>query len=657
MGGKHRKSRYESSSSSDSEISDSSSDTSDSDLDTSSRHKSHYRTGRSRHKKHRKHKKDRRSRSSSSDSSVSLDRKHRKHKHHKKHKHSKHPKHEQCKADNGIYNKGRESGIRYDLGRQDLYSTNDKDQYRYNMDGYWDRDARNSYDQDICRDYRRSESDQSRREKYYGYHREASSSESQYYAHLRYLTQSESYRHSQITSHEQRQNEYEYKHYPGTQQRDNHSHSRYYSQQDNCRHLVSRQSSYSQTAGSQPTAYFHTKPICDKSLLTADSLQQSLLDAKKKFLNNFAEIDRKFKEHENEITKQYQCAQRELLQARERVKMKYNMVSPESNLEKIGSMQSSSVESLNYHIPKTGGSMPTASHQIKNQEPKIKNEYSKIENEQEQYQKIESGLEDLCPDKLITKDENVRDIQADEYLNAYSNTIKHSDSVIQEDSVKKATLVSSKNDLNHEKFLTQEEIMTDASSDIPYDLSSSFIGQLLKSSLVTSCFCDLSSTFMAELIEDQLHSISETDFDDPFRSNSHEYQMISTPKYEQLPNFEAYQIVLSTASPRPISEILKEASSRQKKKTQKAKDLPNIKINSSQCETFDSSKSQESAISKDSKSKLSTVHFSPMLSEEISKSSDQIQPPVIDHEPSLSLNLSFEDSIWSENETSTAKLN
>ena len=78
-----------------------------------------------------------------------------------------------------------------------------------------------------------------------------------------------------MTSHGQRQNEYEYKHYPVTQQRDNHSHSRYYSQQDNCRHLVSRQSSYSQTAGSQPTAYFHTKPICDKSLLTPDSLQQT----------------------------------------------------------------------------------------------------------------------------------------------------------------------------------------------------------------------------------------------------------------------------------------------------------------------------------------------------------------------------------------------
>ena len=777
MGEKHRMSRYESSSSSDSETSDSSSsDISDSDLDTSHKHKSHHKTGRSRHKKHRRHKKDRRSRSSSSDSPVSLNHKHRKHKHHsskhhKKHKHSKHPKREQCKADNGIYNRDRESGIRYDLGRQDLYSTNDRDQYRYNMDGYWDRDARNSYDQDICRDYCRSERDQSRREKYYGYHQEASSSESQYYAHSRYLTQSESYRHSQMTSHEQRQNEYEYKHYLSTQQRDNHSYSRYYSQQDNCRHLGSRSPSYSQTVGSQSTAdSFHQMKSTTSSFnqsraysnhiidittsqpggssqsdgscssasfhyqigqggslqpdgsqssanvhsqiassqstaqfhnhadssqqeafpfiqLTNDAFipidhslspselrtlkdkllnaEQGLLDAKKKFLNNLAEIDRKFKEHErkfkeheNEITKQYQCAQRELLQARERVKMKYNMVSPESNSEKIGSMQSSSVESLNYHIPKTGGSMPTASHQINNQEPQIKNEYSKIENEQEQYQKIESGLEDLCPDKLITKDENVRDIQADEYLNAYSNTIKHSDSVIQEDSVKKATLVSGKNDLNHEKSLTQKEIVTGDCSDNPCDLSSSFIGQLLKGSPVSSCFCDLSSTFMARLVRtDQLQSTSETDFDASFRSNSDEYQLISTPKHDQAPHLETYQIVLSTTSPRPISEILKEASSRQKKKTQRAKDLPNIEMNSSQCETFDSSVYQQSTISKDSKSKLSTVHFSPMPSKEISKSSDQIQPPVIEHEPSLSFNLSFEDSIWSANETSTAKLN
>ena len=289
--------------------------------------------------------------------------------------------------------------------------------------------------------------------------------------------------------------------------------------------------------------------------------------------------------------------------------------------------------------------MPTASHQIKNQEPKIKNEYSQIENEQEQYQKIESGLEDLCPDKLITKDENVTDIQADEYLNVYSNTIKHNDSVIQEDRVKKATLVCSKNDSKHEKSLTQKEIVTDC-SDNPCDLSSSFIGQLLKGSPVSSCFCDLSSTFMARLVRtDLLQSTSETDFDASFRFNSDEHQLISIPKHDQAPHFETYQIVLSTTSLRPISEILKEASSRQKKKTQRAKDLPNIEISSSQCETFDSS-GYQSTISKDSKSKLFPVHFSSMPSEEISK-----------HEPSLSFNLSFEDSIWSANETSTAKFN
>ena len=43
---------------------------------------------------------------------------------------------------------------------------------------------------------------------------------------------------------------------------------------------------------------------------------------------------------------------------------------------------------------------------------------------------------------------------------------------------------------------------------------------------------------MAELIEDQLQSILETDFDDPFRSNSHEHQMISTPKYDQVPTLK-----------------------------------------------------------------------------------------------------------------------
>ena len=70
----------------------------------------------------------------------------------------------------------------------------------------------------------------------------------------------------------------------------------------------------------------------------------------------------------------------------------------------------------------------------------------------------------------------------------------------------------------------------------------------------------------------------------------------------------------------------------------------NIDINSSQYETFDSSESQ-SAISKNSKTKFSTLHCSPMPSEEITKSSDRIQPPMIEHEPSLSFNMSFEDNI------------
>ena len=67
----------------------------------------------------------------------------------------------------------------------------------------------------------------------------------------------------------------------------------------------------------------------------------------------------------SEIIKQYQCAQRELLQAKKSVKIKYDMVSPipQSNSEKIGSMQSSSVESQK-HIPKTDGSMSPPSLQI-----------------------------------------------------------------------------------------------------------------------------------------------------------------------------------------------------------------------------------------------------------------------------------------------------
>ena len=114
-----------------------------------------------------------------------------------------------------------------------------------------------------------------------------------------------------------------------------------------------------------------------------------------------------------------------------------------------------------------------------------------------------------------------------------------------------------------------KELVTDGSSDNPYDLSSSFIGQLLKGSPVSSCFCDLSSTFMDRLVRtDQLQLSSETDFDASFRSYSHEHQLISTPKHHQAPNFETNQTILSTARPRPMSEILKDASSRHKKKNQ-----------------------------------------------------------------------------------------
>ena len=61
--------------------------------------------------------------------------------------------------------------------------------------------------------------------------------------------------------------------------------------------------------------------------------------------------------------------------------------------------------------------------------------------------------------------------------------------------------------------------MTDGSSDNPYDLSSSFIGELLKGSPVSGCFCDLSSMLMTELVgTDQLQSTSETDFNASFRS-------------------------------------------------------------------------------------------------------------------------------------------
>ena len=59
------------------------------------------------------------------------------------------------------------------------------------------------------------------------------------------------------------------------------------------------------------------KTLKDKLL----NVEQGLLDAKNQIFNNLAEHKRKFKEHESEIIKQYQCAHRELLQAKENVNM------------------------------------------------------------------------------------------------------------------------------------------------------------------------------------------------------------------------------------------------------------------------------------------------------------------------------------------------
>ena len=254
------------------------------------------------------------------------------------------------------------------------------------------------------------------------------------------------------------------------------------------------------------------KTLKDKLL----NVEQGLLDTKNQLFNNLTERKRKFKEHESEIIKQYQCAHRELLQAKERVKLKYEMVSPipQSNSYKIGSMQSSSVE-LQKHIPKTDCSMPPPSLQIKNQEPKIENEPHQIQSEQEDpWQMIESGLENLCPKKIITENKNVTDIQGDEHLVPWNDNIKHESSFKQNEIAKEVDLVCSKNASRHEDFLMHKELVTDGSSDNPYDLSSSFIGQLLKGSAVSSCFCGLSSTFMDRLVQtDQLQSTSETDFD------------------------------------------------------------------------------------------------------------------------------------------------
>ena len=104
MGGKHRKSRYDSSSLSVTDTSDSSSsESSDSEvifvLNHSHRYKSQHRINKLKHKKNKKHKKDRRYRSSSSDSSESCECKHKKHKYH----HSKHYKEQKHHTNSNPY--------------------------------------------------------------------------------------------------------------------------------------------------------------------------------------------------------------------------------------------------------------------------------------------------------------------------------------------------------------------------------------------------------------------------------------------------------------------------------------------------------------------------------------------------------------------------
>ena len=166
MGGKHRKSRYDSSSLSATDTSDSSSSkSSDSEvsfvLNHSHRHKSQHRINKLKHKKNKMHKKDRRYRSSSSDSSESCECKHRKHKYHGS-KHHKEQKHHINSNPYRTNNKERHSNsqdrIAYHSERDtfdDGYHYRDQDSYdrapkadshdryyrdRYAIDRYYDRD-------------------------------------------------------------------------------------------------------------------------------------------------------------------------------------------------------------------------------------------------------------------------------------------------------------------------------------------------------------------------------------------------------------------------------------------------------------------------------------------------------------------------------------
>ena len=157
MGGKHRKSRYDSSSSSDSDTFDSSSlESSDSEvpfvLNHSHRHKSQDRIKKSKHKKNKKHKKDKRYRSSSSDSSESCEHKHKKHKHYGS-KHHKKQKHHTNSNPNRTDDKERHGNRNFDdwyyQDRIAYHSERDKfdDRYHYRDQGSYDRSPKaDSYD-------------------------------------------------------------------------------------------------------------------------------------------------------------------------------------------------------------------------------------------------------------------------------------------------------------------------------------------------------------------------------------------------------------------------------------------------------------------------------------------------------------------------------
>ena len=57
---------------------------------------------------------------------------------------------------------------------------------------------------------------------------------------------------------------------------------------------------------------------------------------------------------------------------------------------------------------------------------------------------IESELEDLCPEKTITENKNVTDIQGDKHLVLWNDNIKHESSLKQNEIAKEVDLFCSK---------------------------------------------------------------------------------------------------------------------------------------------------------------------------------------------------------------------